>query len=182
MATDMQPPSQKKMPMPGAGEAPQASPQAMAGKAQADRKATRQVPREQLQAALSKGAEGVAAALYKNEKIRDSVVGMISAEDKVGSTAKATTMMLSNLNKKLQLPERIMPALTTLAADEVMQLAEATGVEYSEQEAKQVLMTATEIVLNSYGVDPERAKQLASSADKSTLQKAESTYKEALNG
>lgn len=181
---DTEIPSQQKMPIPGAGQPqPQGSPQAMAGSQQAERQSQRQVPKEQLAKALQTGADAVSKALYGNKKIRQAIMGMIRKDDKVGSTAKATTMMLSNLNKKVNLPPRTMVPLVTLAADEVMIAAEAANrAEYSEQEAKQVIMTSAEIVLKAYGVGPEQAKQLASRADKSSLQKAESTYKETLNG
>jgi hypothetical protein len=179
-----QPPFEQKMPMEGAGpQQPAASQGAPQAKAQADRKATREVPRDQIQKAMQVASEAMYTALYKTKGIGRSVMKMISPEDKVGSTAKAATAFLSNLSKQTGMPERIAVPMVALAADEIMSLAEsANGITYSEQEAKQVVITAAELTMSAYGVPPERAEELARNSDKGTLQKAESAYKETLDG
>lgn len=170
------------MPMPGAGQPqPQASTGAMAASGQAERKATREVPTEQLNAAMQKGADAVAMALYQNKQTSKASLQMINEDDKVGSTAKAATMLLSEVNKRAQLPERIMVPLAIMTADELMDMAEqGNRATYSDQEAQQVILTTAEMVITSYGVPPERAAQLAQQASEQDLKKAESAFDKAL--
>lgn len=180
-----QPPFEQSMPMPeGQPPAePAASQGAMSAKAQADRKATRDVPYEQLNAAMQKGAEAVAQGLYKNRQTSNAALKMINDSEKVGSTAKAVTMFLSEINKRAQLPERIMVPLAMMTADELMEMAEQSGrAQYSPEEATQVALTTAEMIMRSYGVEPERAAQLAQQASQQDLQMAESAFNQALNG
>jgi len=180
----MQPPFEQAMQMPGAGapSQPMASPQAMNASGQATRKVTREVPREELNNALRTGAEAVAQALYKSPKVSKGAIRMISPdEDKIGSTAKSVTMLLSEVNKRAQIPERVMVPLTILTADEMMDMAEEAGrATFNEQEAQQVMFTAAEMILQAHGVPPERAAQLAQQASQQELKQAESVFNKAL--
>jgi hypothetical protein len=172
------------MPIPGAGQqGPMASQQAMGASGQATRKSTREVPREQLDAAMRQGADAVAQALYGTKEIGKAAMQMIQESDKVGSTAKAATQLLSEVNKRAQLPERIMVPLAIMTADEVMDMAEqANRTTFSDQEAQQVVLTTAEMVLQSYGVPPERAQQLAQQASQQELKQAENAFNSALDG
>lgn len=173
------------MPIPGAPQAPQApmaSQGAMGASQQAERKATREVPTDQLNAAMQKGAEAVASALYQNRKTSQASLKMIREEDKIGSTAKAATLILSEINKQAQLPERIMVPLAIMTADELMDMAEqGNRAKFSEQEAQQVALTTSEMILTAYGVPQERAAELAQQASQQDLQKAEDAFNTALN-
>lgn len=160
-----------------------ASPGAMAASNQAERKSTRMVPHAQLNAAMQRGAEAVSEALHKNRQVSNAAMKMINEQEKVGSTAKSVTMLLSNVNQRAQLPERIMVPLAMATADEMMEMAELSGrAKYSEQEAEQVMLTTAEMILASYGVPPERAAQLAQSASKKDLQRAEDAFNKVLGG
>lgn len=168
--------------MPSAGQQqPMASAGAMGSSQQATRKADRQVPAEQLNAAMQAGASAVAEALHGNRKIGGAALKMINERDKVGSAAKAATQLLSEVNKRARMPERIMVPLAILTADELMDMAEETGrARFSEQEAQQVALTTAEMVLTSYGVPQERAAELAQRASREDLQRAENAFEQAL--
>jgi len=129
-----------------------------------------------------KRAVGVVSKALDNPKIGGAALKIVRPDDKVGSTAKTVVMLLSEVNKRAALPERLMPTLVLLTSDEIMVRAEqALDIEYSEMEAKQVMMTAGEMVFQMYGVSPSRAKQLGAQLGKDALAKAQQTYQEALN-
>lgn len=168
--------------MPGAGQGgPMASPEAMGASGQATRKATREVPREQLDAAMRACADAVAQALYENKQTSGAALKMVNEADKIGSAAKAATMLLSEVAKRTEVPPRIMVPLAILTADELMDMAEQSNrATFSDKEAQQVALTSAEMVLTAHGVQPERAAQLAQQASKSELQQAENAFNQAL--
>jgi len=118
---------------------------------------------------------------HGNRRIGGAALKMINEQDKVGSAAKAATQLLSEVNKRAQMPERIMAPLALLTADELMDMAEETGrTTFSKQEAEQVALTTAEIVLKSYGVPQERAAELAQRVSREDLQRAENAFEQAL--
>jgi hypothetical protein len=92
--------------------------------------------------------------MYGNEKSSDKIVDMLQAEDKIGSTAKAGMMVISQLDAKLDLNEDIIAELTGDVANNMVELAEqGKGFQYSEKELQAVLGSTWEGVMQIYGVD-----------------------------
>jgi hypothetical protein len=168
------PPSQPKPGMSGGAPAPSASPSAMGVKGNQRTQADPQ----KVQQELARGAQGVSQALYSNEQTSNAVLKMFRPEEKVGSTAKAAMMAASQVIEKAGIAERVAVPLAVMAADEVMQMVEATGqAQFSEPEAKQVIMSTAEMMLSAYGVSPERAQMLAEQASPEQRSKMEQVYR-----
>lgn len=165
-----QPPSQPKPGMSGAtaetASAP--APQQGAPKTPADPAAVQQE--------LQRGLQGLSEALYSNEKTSDAIIKMLSDSEKVGSAAKAAMFAATQIIQKAELAERVAVPLAVVAADEVMQMGDAIGLEYSEEEAKQVTMSTAEMMLSAYGVDPEKARAIGETASPEMKKGMEDIY------
>lgn len=157
-----------------------ASPDAMGAAGQAARKLTRNIP-QKLEPEFRKGVNAVAQALY-NPQIMQPAMDMLNESEKVGSTAKAVTSILSQVTEKAMLVPRIMPTLTMASTKEFIDMAQESGaMEYSETEIQQTAMTALEMILNIYGVSEQEATRLAQQMTKQQLQNAETSYDQILN-
>jgi hypothetical protein len=175
MSPDQMPPSQPKPGMTGAAPNPQASPQAMGQKGAVRTEADP----EAINKELGRGVQGVSQALYSNEQTSAAILKMFRPEEKVGSAAKAAMMASSQVIEKAGIAERVAVPLAVMTADEVMRLIEAEGRgQFSEEEAKQVVMATTEMMLGAYGVSEDRAKLLAEKASPEQRSQMEKLYRE----
>lgn len=130
-----------------------------------------------IKAEFERGVTAVGKALYSAGEVSDKILGMISEQDPVGSIAQAALMTVTQVDRKLDLPERVMPALTIFTADRLLEMAKEMGIQISDEQSKQVAMAAMEMVLTGYGVQPERAAQLAKGRSPEELKAAEGIYK-----
>lgn len=169
------PPSQPRPGSSGAAPQGQASPSAMGVKGSAPK---RDVPIERIQEELGRGVNALSTALYSNQKTSDAIMGMVNEQEKVGSVAKAAVFATTQVMDKGDIAERVAAPLTALAVDEIIQMSEATGMEFSEEESKQALMSAQEMLLSAYGVSEERARALAEQASPEARKRMESIYSE----
>lgn len=136
-------------------------------------------------AEVERGIASVGKALYQDEGMSEKILAMVSDEEKVGSTAKAAIMLVTEMDKKIDLDEDAIAPVTVFAADRLMELVEAdgrNGIEYSEMEAKQVIMTTMEGILTAYGSTPEDQAELAAQVGPEETQQYQKTYEETLNG
>ena len=131
----------------------------------------------QIKAEFERGATAVGKVLYQDSAMSDKILGMINEKEKVGSVAQAAVMTVTQIDKKLDLAERVIPALTIFTTDRVLELATEMGIQFSDEEKKQAAMSAMELALTGYGVPQERAAQLAQSRSPDELKAAESVYK-----
>lgn len=132
------------------------------------------------QAEYERGLAGIYNALYKNERASQAVVDMVQPEDKVGSTVKAVILLVTQVDKKLQLDEVVIPQLTEDAVDRVMELAEASKkIQYSDKEQQAVLGAAFEGVLQVFG-DAESAQDYMTSMPPEKLNQHKAQYEQML--
>lgn len=132
---------------------------------------------------VMRGIQAVSKALYQDQAMSDKIIASVSEQEKVGSTAKAAIMLVTQMDKQLDLAERAIAAVTVFTADRLMELVEADArnkIEYSELEAKQVIMTTMEGILKAYGVTPERSAQVAQQIGPEETKKAQGIYEEGL--
>ena len=133
-------------------------------------------------AEVERGMKAIAEMLYKNEASSDAFLKSVKPNDKAGSTSKAAILLITEIDKKINLSERVLGVLSGIAAGEVMELAEAGhGITYSEKEQQQIVMTTFEGILQAYGVDPQHAANVAGQADEAQQKEAMSMYEGALN-
>ena len=167
------PPSEPKPGMSGATADPAASGQAMGQKGAVRTEADPQAINNE----LGRGLQGIAEALFVNEQTSQAVMNMVRAEEKVGSAAKAAMFVTAQVIEKAGIAERVAVPMVAHAADQVMQMADETGLVYSEEDAKNVIMSATEMMLDAYGVSPERARAIAEGASPEQRKGMEEVYK-----
>lgn len=107
---------------------------------------------------VQRGMDGIKTALYKDRKVSDSFLAMIKPDKKVDSMVRASILLVTELDKKLDLDEEVLAAMTLMAAGELMELAEAgLDMTFSEQEQKQIVGAAFEGILQVYDADPQAA-------------------------
>lgn len=171
---------------------------AMAGEAQPPQPAPQQgmppqEPQEQrpdlegpeLEQAFEEAKAEVGELLYKNTDMSDRIIKMADKREKVGSVAKAVVLVVTELDKQVDFPEEVLAGITAWTADRVIELVTedaSVDLEYNEKEAKQVVMTATELMLDAYGVTPEERQMLGQGMKPEQLSELDSLYKGALNG
>jgi hypothetical protein len=137
------------------------------------------VPIEKVREELARGANALSTALYSNEKTSAAVLKVVNEQDKIGTTAKAAVLAVTQTAEKAGIAPRVIPSLAALAVDEVISMASATGIEYSEDDSKKILMSAMEMTLSAYGVDEGKARQLAERASPEEKAQMENIYKQA---
>jgi hypothetical protein len=106
-------------------------------------------PEEQKEYERAAGA--LMTLLYKNPKATQAVAGQVVEQEKIGSPAKASVLIVKSLHDKIQLNPSVVAQITQDTVDEVLQIAERKGLKYNEDEASQVLATAWEGVLAIFG-------------------------------
>lgn len=118
-------------------------------------------PDSEVQAEFERGMQGVSRAIYEEEALSDQIIGMINEQEKIGSIAKAVITVITQVDKQLDIAEPVLAPMAVFTADRLMELAETAipGMQYSEKEQQQIVMTVTELLLATYGVSPERAAQ-----------------------
>ncbi len=124
--------------------------------------------------------------LYENEQASDALINMVAPEDLVGSTSKTVIQLIAQMDEKINLDESVIHGITEEAVDRLSELVEQThGVEYSDTQIQQVMMTSWEGVLGVFGGEDEiepSYRELAASVPEKEIRNAQSKYKEIMNG
>lgn len=120
---------------------------------------------EQPTAAEEKEYQRIAGAmqkvLYGQDTIADAIMQQVDPHDKISTTTKAATLLIQQLDEKLDMDEIVIPQITMDAVDVVAELAENRfGIQYSEQEIQATLGATWEGVMAIFGVDEREYDQL----------------------
>jgi len=92
--------------------------------------------------------------LYENEKTSDAIVKQLDPGEKVGGVAKASMLVLTQIDEKLDIDEVVIPQLAQDIVDRVIDLYEnVNGDEFSEQEATAAMGATWEGLMEAYGID-----------------------------
>jgi len=112
---------------------------------------------------LVRAREALERILYDSDELSNSLMGQINAEDKIGTTTKATVLLINQIDDKIDLDESIIAPFTMEAVDRLAELAETRhGFEYSEQELQATLGATWEGVMTMFGVDENDYKRFVS--------------------
>lgn len=132
-------------------------------------------PREQ--AEYERAVKAMERILYAEDKLADSILQQIDPNDKVGSTTKATALLIQQLDEKIDMDESIISQVTMDAVDTVTELAEARyGVQFSEQEVQATLGSTWESVMAMFGIDEADYNALQSTLQEGDMEKLRTSY------
>jgi hypothetical protein len=132
------------------------------------------------QAAYEQAFAALGQVMY-GEKTSRSTVDMLQPDDKVGSAAKASMLLIKMLDEKLDMDEAIVAQITEDTVTQVIDMAERVKqMVYSEQEAQQVLGATWEGVIEMFGTPPEDVKAFADAASPEEKAMSEQMVSEAL--
>lgn len=162
----------------GGGQPPQpmASPAAMAGDQAGD--APNVTGEEQKE--YERGMAAVMQVIHGDEKGQRAIIGRLDPQNAVGSVAETSANVIFTVDEKIDLNENvIMPLLEELVPLVAEIGQKSKKIQISPKEIEQALATATELVLDNYGVDEEGYAEAAAGVDGA---QAEQTYINTLNG
>jgi hypothetical protein len=122
------------------------------------------------------------------DKTANAIVDQVDPNDKIGSTAKVNILFMRELDKKVDLAESVVAAVTQEVTERVVELAEARhGIEYAPDEVEKILGATWEGVTALFGSDggPEGAQsfqQFAQGMDSDALAQLKQQHEARLNG
>lgn len=151
--------SQSARPMQRGGQVPDE------GQDMAEEQAT---PEEQqaYEAALAASSQ----IIHGDDSAHAAVMKMLDEREKIGSVAKAAVTIVTQVDSQLDMPETILAGVLAQVVDWLLELAEmGKGMQFSEREQEQVLATATELLLEVYGVDEDEYQGLVGGMDDNQL-------------
>lgn len=141
-------------------QAPNAAPQAGSSMSEAPEVGEEQATPEEQQA-YETALAACSQIIHGDDNAHAAVMKMLDPREKIGSLAKAAVTILTQVDSQLNLPETVLAGVLAQVVDWLIELADAArGMAYSEREEEQVLSTATELLLEVYGVDEDEYQGL----------------------
>lgn len=126
--------------------------------------------------------KALSKVLYEDERASDGILQQLLPEERIGSVAKASMLIINQLDAKLDFDEDIIAQLTQDTVERVIDLFENTKLEdeFSEQEAQAALGATWEGIMEMYGVDEESYAELTSGLSEDEFKGYEKQYKQFL--
>lgn len=126
----------------------------------------------------------MSAVIYENDSIFKNLMGMIENDDPVAGLIKASSTVITEVDKQVDIPEGVIPALPAQAFDMLHELAVAQGVmeELSEQQVKTGTSAAQQMIMQAYGMDTEDFNMLTQGLTEKDVGTLEGIYSEATDG
>lgn len=132
---------------------------------------------EDEQAEYERAMAALSKVLYEDERTSNAVVRQLTPEEKVGSIAKASMLVISQLDQRLDFDEVIIPQFTQDVTDRIVDLYENVHGEVSEQEAQRAFGATWEGVMEMYGVDENDYAELTAGMSDEEFQGYKQQYK-----
>jgi len=106
------------------------------------------------QAEYERAVSALGKVLYENEKTSDAIARQLDPGEKVGGVAKASMLVLTQIDNKLDLDEVVIPEFAQEVVDRVIDLYENIhGDEFNEQETTAAMGATWEGLMEAYGID-----------------------------
>jgi hypothetical protein len=132
---------------------------------------------------LVRAREALERILYDSDELSNSLMGQIDPEDKIGSTTKATVLLIGQIDDKIDLDEAVIAPFTMEAVDRLTELAEAKhGFEYSERELQATLGATWEGVMSMFGVDQNEYDRFVSGIGEGEMSQLKTQHEGFLRG
>ena len=142
----------------------------------ADQPATEDEQRE-----YERAMKALSTVLYQNEKTSNAVIKQLTPGEKIGGVAKASMLVLTQIDTKLDLDEVVIPEFTQEIVDRIIDLYENVhGEEFTDQETAAAMGATWEGLMEAYGVDEEDYAELTAGMSEKDLQGYKDQYKQVL--
>jgi hypothetical protein len=113
------------------------------------------------QAEYERAMKALAMVLYQNDKLANAMVDQIIPDDKVGSTTKASLLLIQQLDEKLQMDEVVIPQMSVEVVERLSELAEARhNMQYGDRELQVIMGSVWEGVQTMFGMEEQEAQAL----------------------
>ena len=113
------------------------------------------------QAEYERAMRALAQVLYQNDKMAAAMVDQIIPDDKVGSTTKASLMLIQQLDEKLQMDESVVAQFSVEVVERLTELAEARhNIQYGDRELQVIMGSVWEGVQQMFGMEQQDAEAL----------------------
>lgn len=113
------------------------------------------------QAEYERAMRALSQVLYQNDKIAQAMVDQIIPDDKVGSTTKASLLLIQQLDEKLQMDESVVAQISVEVVERLSELAEARhNMQYGDRELQVIMGSVWEGVQQMFGMDEQGAETL----------------------
>lgn len=115
--------------------------------------------------------------MYGDENTSQSIADQLQPQDKIGSTVKASLLLMKQIDEKVDMDEVVIPQITQEVADRMIDLGEQVkGMQFSEQEVQAVAGATWEGVMEIFGVDPDSYEELTQGMSPEQVQGFEKEY------
>lgn len=133
------------------------------------------------QAEYERAVEALQRVLYDDERASAAIMQQLQPKERVGSIAKASLLLIKQLDDRLDFDEVIIPQFTQDVVDRIIDFYENVhGEEISEQDAQRALGTTWEGVMEIYGVDEDTYAELTQGMGEQEFKAQEQQYKQFL--
>ncbi len=113
------------------------------------------------QAEYERAMKALAQVLYQNDKMASAMVDQIVPDDKIGSTTKASLMLIQQMDEKLQMDESVVAQFSVEVVERLTELAEARhNMQYGDRELQVIMGAVWEGVQAMFGMEQQEAEAL----------------------
>lgn len=124
----------------------------------------------------------VAAAtemIHGDDTVHEGIMSMLGAEKPADALISATMLVLTEIDKKLDLPEVVIFELASTIFDLLVELGETAGLfSLDESQEKKIAGALAQMILQTYGGEAEDIQQFLSGVSDQEAASTLETYKE----
>lgn len=133
---------------------------------------------EDEQAEYERAVSALSKVLYENERTSNAVISQLTPEERVGSIAKASMLVINQLDEKMDFDEAIIAELTQETVDRVIDLYENKhGEELTDADTQAALGATWEGIMEMYGMDEDSYAELTAGMSDDDFKGYEKQYK-----
>lgn len=128
--------------------------------------------------------QAISTALYDDDKTFEAVNQMLqSGEDPVQAVVKATILVITEIDKKIDIPDVVLPQLPSTVFDMILEIGTKAGVlNLTDEQVKAGVSAAQQMLMQVYGLTEEDFAGLSEGLDENDVNELAGIYQDATNG
>ena len=107
------------------------------------------------QAEYDRAADGLSDMLHQNEEMSTKITDGLLKEDPIGSTIQAATIVIQQLDERIDMDSAVIPQITSDTVEMLVELGEAKGLSFTGRQVQQVMGGTWEAVMIMFGGEDE---------------------------